>query len=43
VDVPAPSTATEIGMGGMEVVSTRSDKVPVRHMFAPPSTIEEKR
>jgi hypothetical protein len=42
MDAPDPSTATEIGMGEMEIVSTRMDRFPVRQMFAPPSTMEEK-
>ena len=42
MEAPAPSIATEIGMGGIETVSMRSDNIPVRHMFAPPSTIDEK-
>jgi hypothetical protein len=40
MDIDADVVATEIGMGGVETTSTRSPRIPVMQILAPPSMRE---
>ncbi len=40
MDIDPDVVATEIGMGGMETMSTRSPRIPVMQILAPPSMRE---